>query len=140
MGAARGGRDERGDDSRRSGGADDGRNAIHAGTDDGVSARDDSADGRLQGDGGPLRRRLCAGERDVQAGAGGDAEPPRDRPHRSEFELLGVDAAPGALDEIDALFTTQGTFWNATYFQLDVRVAGVGSRGGDGSPVVGAGT
>ena len=47
---------------------DDGGHAVYARAHDGFSPRDDSAHGRLPGDGGLLRRRFRAGQRDVQAG------------------------------------------------------------------------
>jgi ceramide glucosyltransferase len=48
----------------------------------------------------------------------------RDRSHGDQFELLVVDEAPGAVDEVDALFAAQGALWDGADFQSAVWVLG----------------
>ena len=94
--------------------------------------------GGFQGDGRLLRRRFCAGQRDLQAGPDGGAEPPCHRPHGHQLELAGFTQAPGALDEVHAVFAAQGPLRHRAHVQCAVWAAGVGSccigwgtRGGD---------
>ena len=56
----------------------------------------------------------------------------RDRSHGDEFELLVVDEAPGAMDEVDAVLAAEGALWDCADVQHSVRVAGACGGSVDG--------
>ena len=72
-------------------------------------------------------------------GQTGGAEPSCDRSHRDQSQPHGFAQAPGAVDEVDAVFAAQGAFRNSSDVQHAIRVAG--ARGGSvaGTYVVGSG-
>ena len=79
------------------------------------------------------------GNETYKLGADGGAQPSRHRPHGHQLELRGVAPAPGALDEVDALFAAQGTLRHRAHLQHAVRPAGAGRGCWLGHPLVGAG-
>ena len=55
------------------------------------------------------------------------------------LELHVFAEAPGAVDEVDAVFAAEGTFWNGAHVQHAVRVAGARGGRAAGTSVVGSG-